>query len=33
MKKKTKENTCSICGVIIEAGLDHCGNCRNKYRT
>ena len=33
MIKKTKENTCSICAVIIEAGLDHCDKCRNKYRT
>ena len=32
MNKKKKENTCSICGVIIEEGLDHCDKCRNKYR-
>jgi len=32
MNKNKKENTCSICGVIIEEGLDHCDKCRNKYR-
>jgi hypothetical protein len=28
-----KENVCSVCGVIIDDGLDHCNNSRNKYRT
>ena len=30
---KENENKCSICGVVIEKGLDHCDNCRSKYRT
>ena len=33
MNEEKKENTCSICGVLIEDGLDHCDNCRSKYRT
>jgi len=33
MNNEKKENTCSICGVVIEDGLAHCNNCRSKYRT
>ena len=33
MGNNKKENFCSICGVVIEEGLDHCDSCRNKYRS
>jgi len=33
MNNEKKENTCSIFGVVIDEGLDHCDSCRSKYRT
>jgi hypothetical protein len=31
--EENNRNTCIDCGVIIDDGLVHCNNCRNKYRT